>query len=197
MAYILLTRKGGQVFSGIGGGLNELIALAGAAELVPIAKRGNYVSAIVFTIIPFCPSALYAQLIAEASNWRYIGILVGVWNFLGLIFVVTLYKDPPRRAGRESKSERLHRIDYVGGVLSISGILLFMMGLQWGAVQVRSDPGIQSLLTSASTLGVVSTSSSHSSWAFSWLPHFSYGRCDLRSIPWPRTSFSVSRSELS
>ena len=128
----------GQVFSGLGAGLNELIALAGTAELVPIAKRGNYVGAIVFTILPFCPSTLWAQLIAKASNWRYNGILVGVWNFLGLIFVIIFYKDPPKPADRLSKSEISRRIDYVGGVLSIGGILCFMMGMQWGAVQVRA-----------------------------------------------------------
>jgi hypothetical protein len=115
--------------------LNELIALAGTAELVPVAKRGNYVAALVFTIIPFCPSTLWAQLITHASNWRYNGILVGVWNFLGLVFVLLLYKDPPRPADRESKSAILQRIDYVGGLLSIGGCLLFMMGMQWGAVQ--------------------------------------------------------------
>lgn len=78
----------GQVFSGLGAGLNEFIALAGTAELVPVAKRGQYVGAVIFTIVPFCPSVVYAQLTAEASNWRYNGILVGIWNFLGLVFVM-------------------------------------------------------------------------------------------------------------
>lgn len=92
------------MFSGIGAGLNELIALAGewpclarlptygmvdtmailieyvgTAEVVPIKDRGKYVGLVVLTILPFCPSVLYAQLIAEASNWRYNGILVGIW----------------------------------------------------------------------------------------------------------------------
>jgi hypothetical protein len=123
------------VFSGLGAGLNELIALAGTGELVPVAKRGKYVGAIVFAIIPFCPSALWAQLIAAHSNWRYNGILVGVWNLLGLIFVAVFYKDPPVRH-RPTKMEILKKVDYIGGVLSIGGCLLFMMGMQWGAVQV-------------------------------------------------------------
>jgi hypothetical protein len=90
---------------------------------------------IVFAIIPFCPSALWAQLIAAASNWRYNGILVGVWNLLGLIFVTIFYKDPPR-VHKPTKMEILRKVDYVGGLLSIGGCLFFMMGMQWGAVQV-------------------------------------------------------------
>merc|ERR1712087_213809 len=42
------TAIGGQVISGLGAGLNELIALAGTAELVPTRKRGSYVGAVVF-----------------------------------------------------------------------------------------------------------------------------------------------------
>lgn len=40
----------GQVFSGLGAGLNELIALAGTGELVPVAKRGKYVGYIIFSM---------------------------------------------------------------------------------------------------------------------------------------------------
>jgi hypothetical protein len=116
--------------------LNELIALAGTAELVPVAKRGQYVGAVVFTILPFCPSVVYAQLIAEASNWRYNGILVGIWNFLGLLFVIFFYKDPPKPADALPKGEVLRQVDYIGGILSIGGVLCFMMGMQWGAEQV-------------------------------------------------------------
>jgi hypothetical protein len=117
-----------------------LIALAGTAELVPVAKRGTYVGAVVFTILPFCPSVVYAQLIAEASSWRHNGILVGIWNFLGLAFVWFFYKDPPKPADALPPREILRQVDYIGGMLSIGGVLCFMMGMQWGAEQVRLRP---------------------------------------------------------
>ena len=123
-----------MVISGTGAGLNELIALAGTAELVPVKKRGFYVGMVVFTILPFCPSVLWAQLIAHAANWRYVGILVCVWNFLGLIFVVFTYDDPARHKVIDKKKV-LREIDYVGGILSTFGVTTFMMGLQWGATQ--------------------------------------------------------------
>lgn len=126
-----------MVLSGLGAGINELIALAGTAELVPVKKRGLYVGMVVFTILPFCPSVLWAQLIAEATNWRYVGILVCVWNFLGLVLVVFTYKDPARHRVIDKKKV-LREIDYVGGILSTIGVVLFMMGLQWGAEQVST-----------------------------------------------------------
>lgn len=119
---------GGQVFAGIGAGINELTALAAASEMAPVSKRGKYVGVLVFTITPFCLSALYAQLIAAYSSWRYIGLLCALWNFVGLVMTVGFYFPPPRvDPNGLSKREILRRTDVVGGVLSISGLILFSM----------------------------------------------------------------------
>lgn len=107
--------------------------------------RGKYVGLVVFTILPFCPSVLWAQLIAEASNWRYNGILVGVWNFAGLLLCVFFYKDPSRLTEEYTASHVLREVDYVGGFLSTVGITLFMMGLQWGASQVSTQSILSAL----------------------------------------------------
>lgn len=106
--------------------------------MVPVRKRAIYVGMIVFTILPFCPSVIYAQLIAQASSWRMNGILVCVWNFIGLILVAFFYKDPPRVTPEYSRRKILSQVDYIGGILSTSGVLCFMMGMQWGAQQVLS-----------------------------------------------------------
>jgi MFS family permease len=132
----LLTPVAGQVFSGFGAGLNELIALAGTAEVVPVKDRGKYVGLVVLTILPFCPSVLYAQLISRASNWRYNGLFVGLWNFVGLLLCIFCYSDPPRLSAEYTKKDVLRQIDYVGGILSTAGVTCFMMGMQWGASQV-------------------------------------------------------------
>jgi hypothetical protein len=105
---------------------------------VPIKDRGKYVGVVVITILPFCPSVLWAQLIAQASNWRYNGILVGVWNFVGLLLCVFCYKDPSRLTEEYTARHVLRQVDYIGGILSTVGITLFMMGLQWGASQVST-----------------------------------------------------------
>ena len=130
------TAIGGQVISGLGAGLNELIAIAGTAEMVPKAKRGTYVGLVVATILPFCPSVMWAQLISQASNWRYVGILVALWNLIGLVLCLVCYKDPARLTPWRPKKEILGEIDYIGGLLSTFGVTCFMLGLQWGASQV-------------------------------------------------------------
>jgi len=127
---------GGMVFAGIGAGINELTALAVTSELAPTAQRGKYVAVLVFTIIPFCPSVLWGQLIASHSSWRWIGLFCGLWAFIGLAMTAIFYFPPPRVNSQGlTRREILRQIDYVGGLLSIGGMLLFMMGMQWGGYQ--------------------------------------------------------------
>jgi MFS family permease len=126
----------GMVFSGIGAGINELTALAVTSELAPTSQRGKYVAILVFTIIPFCPSVLWAQLIASHSSWRWIGLWCGLWAFIGLALTAVFYHPPPRvNSQGMSRKQVLAEIDYIGGFLSVSGMLLFMMGMQWGGYQ--------------------------------------------------------------
>ena len=126
-----------MAIAGAGAGINELTALAVTSELAPTRKRGTYVAILVFTIIPFCPSVLWAQLIAAHSGWRYCGLLCAVWAAVGLILTICFYFPPPRPNSQGlSKADILKQIDYVGGILSISGMLVFMAALQWGGYQV-------------------------------------------------------------
>jgi MFS family permease len=126
----------GMAILGAGAGLEELTALAVTSELAPTRKRGIYVSALIFTILPFCPSVLWGQLIASHSTWRYVGLFCGLWAFIGLVMTAIFYFPPPRTASVGlSRKEVIKRIDFVGGFLSISGLLLFMMGIQWGGYQ--------------------------------------------------------------
>ena len=129
-----------MALAGIGAGINELTALAVTSELAPTRKRGKYVAILVFTILPFCPSVLWAQLIASRHGWRYCGALCGAWAAFGLLMTLIFYHPPPRVNSRGmSRMEVIRQIDFVGGFLSIAGMLLFMAGLQWGGYQVRRD----------------------------------------------------------
>lgn len=125
-----------MAIAGAGAGINELTALAVTSELAPTRKRGTYVAFLIFTILPFCPSVLWAQLIAANSNWRYCGVLCGVWAAIGLLLTIFFYFPPPRVNSQGlSRMEVVKQIDFVGGFLSIAGMLLFMAGLQWGGYQ--------------------------------------------------------------
>ena len=57
----------GTTIAGAGAGISELTALAVTSELAPTRKRGAYVAVLIFTIVPFVPSGLYANLIAGGS----------------------------------------------------------------------------------------------------------------------------------
>jgi hypothetical protein len=125
-----------MALAGVGAGINELTALAATSELAPTSKRGKYVAVLIFTILPFCPSVLWGQLIAYHSNWRYVGLLCGVWAFIGLIMTAVFYFPPPRvNSTGLSNREIISRIDFVGGFLSIIGMILFIAGLLWGGYQ--------------------------------------------------------------
>ena len=125
----LIRMIAGMVFAGIGAGIGELTALAATSELAPTRKRGTYVAVLVFTIIPFCPSVLWAQLIAAHAGWRYCGLLVGLWNAVGLIMTAIFYFPPPRvNYSGLTRKEIIGQIDFVGGILSIIGMILFMAG---------------------------------------------------------------------
>lgn len=160
-----------MALAGVGAGINELTALAVTSELAPTRKRGIYVAILVFTILPFTPSVLWGQLIASHAGWRYCGALCGAWAAVGFVMTAVFYFPPPRVNSQGlTRKQILGQIDYIGGFLSVSGMILFMAGeckvflggvcqltskgLQWGGYQVRgSFSGNSICLISKSTNG--------------------------------------------
>lgn len=145
-----------MAIAGVGAGINELTALAATSELAPTRKRGKYVAVLIFTIVPFCPSVLWAQLIASHAGWRYCGLLCGIWAAVGLFMTLFFYFPPPRVNSQGlTKKEIIGQIDFVGGFFSIVGMLLFICGMQWGGYQVSRFPTVQGFveLTVSSILG--------------------------------------------
>ena len=74
-----------------------------------------------------------AQLWSTNLSWR-----VGVWVPMGIavgafVSILFFYRPPPRVNSVDlNKRQILARIDYLGGILSIMGITLFLTGLQLG-----------------------------------------------------------------
>jgi MFS family permease len=122
----------GQTFTGIGMAIEELLSISAVLELVPRQQRGFYAAIIVSTFLPFAPASLYGGLIAE-SNWRYCACLIAIWNLLTAVIIFIFYNPPPRSNSTGlSRRQILRRIDCVGGFLLTAGIVLFMIGLNWG-----------------------------------------------------------------
>ncbi|KAL6239566.1 hypothetical protein BDW75DRAFT_250411 [Aspergillus navahoensis] len=135
-AHSMNTFIAGMAVAGAGAGVNELTALAATAEMAPTRQRGKYVAVLIFTIAPFAPSVLWAQLIADSGSWRHVGAFCASWSGLGLIITAIFYFPPPRvNSEGLTRAEIVGRIDFVGGFLSIVGLILFMAGMQWGGYQ--------------------------------------------------------------
>ncbi|OQV07082.1 hypothetical protein CLAIMM_11566 [Cladophialophora immunda] len=123
----------GMSFAGAGGAIGELTALAGTAELVPVKQRGLYLGLVTFFVVPFVPYVMYSQLLGTYHTWRW-----GMWISLiynGVCFVgiaLTYFPRATRRGGGATKMQILKSIDYVGGLLSIIGLTLFLVALQAG-----------------------------------------------------------------
>lgn len=64
-------------------------------------------------------------------------IMAFLRNFIGLLLCIFCYRDSSRLTAEYTAKDVLRQVDYIGGFLSATGVTLFMMGLQWGASQVR------------------------------------------------------------
>ncbi|KAI9727696.1 MAG: hypothetical protein M1828_005924 [Chrysothrix sp. TS-e1954] len=135
-AHSMNTFVAGQTLIGVGAGIGELTALAVAGESAPTKKRGIYVGSIIITIIPYCPSVLYAQIISNHYTWRWLGLWCGLWNFVALVLTAAFYWPPPRpNSSGLTKWQIAKRLDYVGAILSAGGLTLFLAGLTWAGDQ--------------------------------------------------------------
>jgi MFS family permease len=109
-----------------------LTTISAVTELVPTSRRGITIGYIVIGFMPFAPGSLYGQQLATHS-WRWVCVFVGVMAVAAFIIIAIFYNPPPRpNAEGLTKRQILARIDYLGGFLSISGVVLFLVGINWG-----------------------------------------------------------------
>ncbi|KAK3191179.1 hypothetical protein K4F52_002767 [Lecanicillium sp. MT-2017a] len=122
----------GQALIGMGTVVEELLAIAIVGEIVPTAKRPIYAAGTLCMIIPWSPGSLYGNFITRES-WRWVGMLLGMWNLLIIVLLVPFYHPPPRvNSSGLSRRQLLGRIDFVGGTAITIGILFLSMALNWG-----------------------------------------------------------------
>lgn len=122
----------GQVLLGFGSVMQELLSIAVVGESVPTARRSLYAALILCVLIPWSPGTLYANWITE-SSWRWIGLVLAIWNILTLVILAMFYHPPPRvNALGLSFKQKVARIDCLGGFLLILGLLLVLIGINSG-----------------------------------------------------------------
>ncbi|KNG49787.1 mfs drug efflux pump [Stemphylium lycopersici] len=126
----------GMAISGAGAATGELTGLAGLAEVVPVKYRGYSLALVTAFVIPFCPYLLYVELWSHADTtvgWRWGPWCALIFNgIVGIGLALTYFPQNHSRGENFSRRAILKRIDYVGGVLSITGLTLFLVALQSG-----------------------------------------------------------------
>ncbi|KAI1628072.1 major facilitator superfamily domain-containing protein [Exophiala viscosa] len=121
----------GMTLAGAGAGICELTALAGLSDIVPVRQRGIALALMTASLLPFTPYVI--QLLATYVTWRWTQWIALIWNGIVFVGLATTYF-PKSHARLEGMSRRqiLARIDYLGAILSIVGITLFLVALQSG-----------------------------------------------------------------
>lgn len=108
------------------------------AELVPMRARFWSVSCIYVFSIPgsgFGPAIAAAFTVRYPNvGWRGVYYLVLAINVAALASWALFYWPPTfqMKHGNDSKLQYIKNFDYVGFVLFVGGLLLFLMGLSWG-----------------------------------------------------------------
>jgi hypothetical protein len=76
---------------------------------------------------------IVAQMYSVTASWRWGAWIPLIFASLGFFMVLFQYHPPPRTNSLDlSRFQIFSRVDYIGGILSISGIALLMDGLQMG-----------------------------------------------------------------
>ncbi|KAI5357506.1 putative major facilitator transporter Str1/Tri12, major facilitator superfamily [Septoria linicola] len=126
----------GMALAGAGAGVGELTGLAGLAETVPVKQRGYSLAILTAFVLPFCPYVMYCELFSTRGDnptWRWGTWISLIYNAITLVGLALFYFPHAHvRAEGMKFAQVAKRIDYVGGLLSITGLTLFLVALQAG-----------------------------------------------------------------
>jgi hypothetical protein len=98
------------------------------AEVVPVKYRGYSLALVTAFVLPFCPYLLYIELWSHSDSsvgWRWGPWCALIFNgIVGIGLTLTYFPQSHARGEHFSRRAILQRIDYIGGVLSITGLTL-------------------------------------------------------------------------
>lgn len=122
----------GILMAGFAIGIQLLSIIAAATELVPVSRRGATIGYLAMGLLPFAPAPFYGEEIAS-HNWRYTYVFLGGTALLSLIVLAIFYHPPqPTKSRGQSKWSLIKRLDFGGSILSVAGIVMVLIGINWG-----------------------------------------------------------------
>lgn len=109
------------------------------AELIPNKWRGYNNALLFFMAVPF---STFGPIIARnfiantSAGWRWSYYINLIISGLATILAIVFYHPPvfEQLHTRASKLKVLKNLDYVGILLFVGGLVLFLIGLSWGGV---------------------------------------------------------------
>lgn len=123
-------------FIGLGGAAQLSYGIT-LAELVPHKARG-YVSCVVFVaalpVNAFGPIVAKSLIAHTSQTWRWCYYLNIITTFCATVSFALFYHPPSfgmLHAGK-TKTEQLKSLDYGGLILMLAGLILTLLGLNWG-----------------------------------------------------------------
>ncbi|KAI9828522.1 MAG: hypothetical protein M1819_006578 [Sarea resinae] len=139
-AHSLQMVVGGQVVNGIGFALGYL-SVASIMELVPKNKRAtvqmysNVAASVAYIVGVLAAGGFIQHNTGGAMNgWRACFYLSAGFNFLAVILQFFFYHPSTLSTLYPGLSfgARLRKIDWIGGFLAVSGLTIFLVGLEFG-----------------------------------------------------------------
>ncbi|KAK1491207.1 major facilitator superfamily transporter [Colletotrichum tamarilloi] len=121
---------GGRVIQGIGAGGMYVLSLVVFTDIVPLRHRPKYYGIIQMAwAIGSLTGPIIGGAVAEHTTWRWIFYLnfpICGYSLLAIPILLTL--KPPTA----TFSEKLKRVDWLGGFLFIGSMVTFLVGISWG-----------------------------------------------------------------
>lgn len=146
---------GGRAVQGFGGGGIAGLCNIIVSDMVPLRQRGLFMGVIGSTyMIASCVGPVAGGSLSENGHWRwcfYINIPVGGVAWLAMLIGLRMLSKP-----RQSVTEGLKRIDFLGIITCTGATCLLLLALDWGGIIHRWDsPIIICFLTMSGVLYLV------------------------------------------
>ncbi|KAJ1841866.1 hypothetical protein LPJ70_004055, partial [Coemansia sp. RSA 2708] len=120
----------GRAIAGCGGcGVSTMVQVV-LIDLLPLRKRATYMSYLTFTsTLAVVAGPLIGGAITDHWVWRWcFYINIPICAVIGIVCLASIRLDAPAGTARE----KLARIDFIGALLLLSGLVLLILALNWG-----------------------------------------------------------------
>jgi EmrB/QacA subfamily drug resistance transporter len=122
----------GRSIQGIGGGGIIVLTQIIVTDMVPLRERGKYFSIIsIVWALGSVSGPVIGGAFAQNGDWRWIfwiNFPICAVGFAGVISFINL------ESRKNSLRERLMEIDYVGSIIGVSSLTIFLIPITWGGV---------------------------------------------------------------